>query len=92
MKYQWLHGFLGAEKNDQNAAYRNEPGENIDRFKRSDYATHTYHIYIYIILIHYNHTKNIWFIPYHVFLLCLSREKKNMFLAPVVTHPWPGLH
>ena len=48
MKYQWLHGFLGAEKNDQNAAYRNEPGENIDRFKRSDYATHTYHIYIYI--------------------------------------------
>ena len=27
---------------------KNAPGENIDRFKRSDYATNTYHIYIYI--------------------------------------------
>ena len=73
---QWLHESLGAEKNDQNTAYKNAPGENIDRFKRSDYATHTCHIYIY--LIHYNHTKNRWCLyPIMCCLLCLSREKKK---------------
>ena len=91
MKYQWLHGFLGAEKNDQNAAYRNEPGENIDRFKRSDYATHTYHIYIYNTNTLQSYKKYMVYTLSCVSFMFVTR-KKNMFLAPVVTHPWPGLH